>query len=144
MKIYLAAPLFTEAERAFNKELKNNLLNRKIHVFSPWDFCDGLSNRDIFIACSSKINDSDIMVAILDGSQVDDGTAWEIGYAYSKGIPIFGIRTDYRKGGEEGLVNCMITHSCVKIYRSLFDFDYDFKKDLENLNLGEKNEHKQR
>ena len=27
----------------------------------------------------------DVVVALLDGTQVDDGTAWEIGYAFAKG-----------------------------------------------------------
>jgi len=27
------------------------------------------------------------MIALLDGSQVDDGTAWEIGYFYAKRSP---------------------------------------------------------
>jgi nucleoside 2-deoxyribosyltransferase len=43
------------------------------------------------------------MIALLDGSQVDDGTAWEIGYFYSKKSPeqkIIGIRTDFRRAGE--------------------------------------------
>jgi nucleoside 2-deoxyribosyltransferase len=35
-------------------------------------------------------------VAACDGAQVDDGTAWEIGYAYGKNIQIFGLRTDAR------------------------------------------------
>ena len=49
-------------------------------------------------------------MALLDGTQVDDGTAWEIGYAYAKGLPIYGIRTDFRHAGETGhsTVNSMI------------------------------------
>jgi nucleoside 2-deoxyribosyltransferase len=35
-------------------------------------------------------------VAVCDGSQVDDGTAWEIGYAYGRNIQIFDLRTDAR------------------------------------------------
>ena len=48
------------------------------------------------------------MIALLDGPQVDDGTAWEIGYFYSKKSPeqkIIAIRTDFRRAGEsEGAV----------------------------------------
>jgi len=48
------------------------------------------------------------VIALLDGSQVDDGTAWEIGYFYAKKSPeqkILGIRTDFRRAGEcEGAV----------------------------------------
>lgn len=33
--------------------------------------------------------------AVLDGVDVDSGTAWEIGYAYARGKPIIGLRTDF-------------------------------------------------
>jgi hypothetical protein len=67
------------------------------------------------------------MIALLDGPQVDDGTAWEIGYFYAKKSPeqkIIGIRTDCRRAGEsEGaLVNAMIECSCDGIVRSREDF----------------------
>ena len=39
---------------------------------------------------------AEAVVAICDGPQVDDGTAWEIGYAYGKNIQIFALRTDAR------------------------------------------------
>lgn len=47
--------------------------------------------RDALVAC-------DLVVALLAGPQVDDGTAWEIGYAHAKGMPVIGIRTDFRFG----------------------------------------------
>ena len=128
--VYLAAPLFTEAEREFNLKLKNELSNMGFAVYSPWEFCDGLYINQIFKTCHQTIHKCDIMLAVLDGSQVDDGTAWEIGYAYHIVIPIFGIRTDYRHGGETGLVNCMISNSCKKIYRSFEEFRTNFKTDL--------------
>jgi nucleoside 2-deoxyribosyltransferase len=36
------------------------------------------------------------VVAILDGVDVDSGTAAEIGYAFAKGRPILGYRGDFR------------------------------------------------
>ena len=65
----------------------------------------------------TAIDDSDAVVALLDGPQVDDGTAWEIGYAYAKGKPIVGIRTDFRNAGDtsHGRVNAMIEGSCTVI-----------------------------
>ena len=48
------------------------------------------------------------MIAFLDGSQVDNGTSWEIGYFSAGKSPeqkIIGIRTDFRRAGEsEGAV----------------------------------------
>jgi len=67
-----------------------------------------------------------MVIALLDGSQVDDGTAWEIGYFYARKSPeqkIIGIRTDFRRAGEsEGaVVNPMIECSCDRIVRSRED-----------------------
>jgi len=49
------------------------------------------------------------MIALLDGSQVDDGTAWGIGYFTARKSPeqkIIGIRTDFRRVGKsEGTFN---------------------------------------
>ncbi len=33
-----------------------------------------------FSRCKSHLDDADMMLALFDGSMVDDGTAWEIGY----------------------------------------------------------------
>ncbi|MBR6299553.1 MAG: nucleoside 2-deoxyribosyltransferase, partial [Clostridia bacterium] len=59
-------------------------------------------------------------VALLDGAQVDDGTAWEIGYANARGIPVIGLRTDFRlcADSDDGLVNAMIQGSVVSMCRS--------------------------
>jgi nucleoside 2-deoxyribosyltransferase len=53
------------------------------------------------------------MVAILDGSQVDDGTAWEIGYAYARGLPVWGLRTDFRTVAHGPL--CRKRHDRVRV-----------------------------
>jgi nucleoside 2-deoxyribosyltransferase len=53
------------------------------------------------------LNSSDIVVAVLDGVDVDSGTAWEIGYAYAKGKPVIGLRTDFRTLSD-GVVNLMV------------------------------------
>ena len=67
--------------------------------------------------------DADIVIALLDGSQVDDGTAWEIGYFYAKESPeqkIIGVRTDCRRAGESvcAVVNAMLECSCNWIVKS--------------------------
>ena len=41
-----------------------------------------------------------MVIALFDGSQVDEGTVWEIGYFYGKKSPgqkMIGIRTDFRR-----------------------------------------------
>lgn len=46
--------------------------------------------------CMDALEACYIVVALLDGTRVDDGPAWELGFAYAKGIPVVGIRTDTR------------------------------------------------
>jgi nucleoside 2-deoxyribosyltransferase len=43
---------------------------------------------------------ADGVLAVLDGPDVDSGTAAEIGYAASRRLPVVGLRTDTRQSGE--------------------------------------------
>ncbi|MCD4704330.1 MAG: nucleoside 2-deoxyribosyltransferase domain-containing protein [Methanosarcinaceae archaeon] len=115
-KIYLAAPLFSQAERTFNASLHQLLDNRGFVVYLPQeDSEDNSSKRDdldqqrLFENNRDAIDECDIIVAVLDGgSDVDSGTAWEIGYAYAKGKTLLTLKTDFRTLGSEGIVNLMI------------------------------------
>src|ERR671914_789324 len=100
MNVYIAAPLFTEAERAFNVVLAHALEAQGHRVYLPQRDTSEAQGAGrtaaIFAANLSALNSADAVVAVCDGSQVDDGTAWEIGYAYSRDIQVFGLRTDTR------------------------------------------------
>ena len=100
MRVYLAGPLFTEAERAFNGTLAVRLEADGHTVYLPQREApetEGLERRrQIFGANVAALGSVDAVVAVCDGPQVDDGTAWEIGYAYARGIPAYGLRTDTR------------------------------------------------
>jgi nucleoside 2-deoxyribosyltransferase len=51
------------------------------------------------------IDRADALVAVLDGADVDSGTAAEIGYAFARSKRIVGYRGDSRRAGEnEGAV----------------------------------------
>ena len=65
----------------------------------------------------AAIDACDAVAALLDGTQVDDGAAWEIGYAHARGRPVVGIRTDFRNAGDttHGRVNAMTEGSCAGI-----------------------------
>jgi nucleoside 2-deoxyribosyltransferase len=43
-----------------------------------------IRRNSIFSRCKSHLDDADRMIALLDGPQVDDETAWEIGYFCAK------------------------------------------------------------
>lgn len=58
---------------------------------------------------------SKIIVAILDGVPVDTGTAFEVGYAFSRDIPVLGGRSDFRTFGELLRVDLMIQKACLEL-----------------------------
>lgn len=116
--IYQAGPLFTGAEKMWHKKFSARLEQAGHKVIWPGDLLTDRQIADaganatglIFEACRKGIERATCVVALLDGAQVDDGTAWEIGYAYAKGLPVYGIRTDFRRAGEtrHSRVNSMI------------------------------------
>ncbi|MGA3118906.1 MAG: nucleoside 2-deoxyribosyltransferase [Syntrophobacteraceae bacterium] len=83
---------------------------------------------EIFSRCKSHLDHADILIALLDGSQVDDGTAWEIGYFYAKKSPeqkIIGIRTDFRRSGEsQGAIHPQLYSLWPHAYLSLIRIEY--------------------
>ncbi len=120
--IYQAGPLFSQAEKEFHYKLSAALRSAGHEVVWPGDLLTeaeiaaagpGAIGR-IFSSCKEAIDRSTIVVALLDGPQIDDGTAWEIGYAYAKGLPIYGLRTDFRQAGDTKFnrMNSMI-ESCL-------------------------------
>jgi nucleoside 2-deoxyribosyltransferase len=100
MRLYVAAPLFTEAERAFNLVLARALEAEGHQIYLPQrdtpESHAAARTTTIFYANLAALRKADAVVAVCDGPQVDDGTAWEIGYAYGRNIQIFGLRTDTR------------------------------------------------
>jgi nucleoside 2-deoxyribosyltransferase len=67
-------------------------------------------NREIAARNCAAIDDADGVVAVLDGPDVDSGTAAEIGYAFARGKRIVGYRGDFRQGGdhEGSIVNLQV------------------------------------
>jgi nucleoside 2-deoxyribosyltransferase len=100
MKIYLAGPLFSTAERVFNARLAGLLREMNIEVWLPQESEQGsMSPRQIFEEDVQGIDWADVVVANMDGADPDSGTCWECGYAYHK-KPIVIFRTDFRLGYE--------------------------------------------
>lgn len=120
-KIYLAAPLFSEAECDFNRKLADILSGYAMQVHLPQDCGDSEHSRDISIQKEifeknlQAIDNVDIVVAVIDGADADSGTSWEIGYAFAKRKKIISIRTDFRHVGHNELVNLMLEQSSVVV-----------------------------
>ena len=135
MKIYLSAPLFTQVERRWNRLVAQGLERRiaGAEVILPQDFRVGSSFNKrsdfphLFKACADGVREADVMVAVVDGADVDSGTAFEMGIAYELGIPIVGVRTDYRESQQKG-VNLMIAGACTVLLREM-----SFGEDVDQL-----------
>jgi nucleoside 2-deoxyribosyltransferase/predicted secreted protein len=116
-RVYLAAPLFSRAERAFNREVRDLLEAALYEVYLPQEVGDNDAARSagdgraIFEHNLEALNGVDIVVAVIDGADADSGTAWEMGYAYARGIPVVALRTDFRRVGEAEAVNLMLEAS---------------------------------
>jgi nucleoside 2-deoxyribosyltransferase len=118
MKIYLAGPLgFSEAGRDFHNRVLIPALTKLGHeILDPWTLSDpvkiqtvvarpyGRAKRDAWRKLNAEIgannrnaiDTSDAIFAVLDGVDVDSGTASEIGYGFAVGKPILGYRGDFR------------------------------------------------
>ncbi len=135
MRIYFSAPLFTQMERRWNRQVAEALEAQitGAHVILPQDFkFDDAYNSPrafphIFTACVDAVREADVMVAVLDGPDVDSGTAFEMGVAYERGIPIVGVRTDFRESQDRG-VNLVIAGACAELLREM-----SFGEDLDLL-----------
>jgi nucleoside 2-deoxyribosyltransferase/predicted secreted protein len=119
-RVYIAAPLFSEAERAYNRALRDLLAEHLFSVFLPQengdtDIChrDLEATRAIFSFNLKALRSSDLVVAVCDGADADSGTAWEIGYAYAIGIPVVAVRSDFRMAGTHERVNLMLEESAL-------------------------------
>ncbi|MGO9872529.1 MAG: nucleoside 2-deoxyribosyltransferase [Acidimicrobiia bacterium] len=67
-------------------------------------------NRNLGARNAQLIDDCNAVLAVLDGCDVDSGTAAEIGYAAAKHKPVVGLRCDHRVTGdnEAALVNLQV------------------------------------
>jgi nucleoside 2-deoxyribosyltransferase len=132
-KIYLANPLgFSEAGRKFIDDAVIPALGKYGQVINPFKLIDPARvaaieampagadrlqawralNAEIGKLNQGHIDSSDVVFAVLDGVDVDSGTASEIGYAYARNKLIIGYRGDFRLSAdnEGGIVNLQVEH----------------------------------
>lgn len=113
-RVYLAAPLFSEAERAYNRTVAALLREHFFSVHLPQECGDSSAERsanhtkDIFTENLAALTEADVVVAVIDGADADSGTSWEMGYAYAQGTPVVALRTDFRQVGTTEQVNLML------------------------------------
>jgi hypothetical protein len=105
MEIYCAGPLFSQAERDFLASCARRLRGDRFFCFVPHE--EELrvepTPENVFDLDFEALRRADALLAWLDGPQVDDGTACEIGLFYglmrepgSRRKGIVGLATDLR------------------------------------------------
>jgi nucleoside 2-deoxyribosyltransferase len=120
MQIFLAAPLFNKAERKFNEEVAKDLREAGFDVWmaqeAPFIKEGSLEEKKkIYEKDVSALKGSEVLVAILDGVEVDSGVAFEMGFANALGKPIIGLKTDYRTFSPIEEINLILEVSIINI-----------------------------
>lgn len=112
MKLYLAAALFTSAERAYNAHLAAALRVCGHEVHLPQEH-QPAGARAIFQSDVQGVVGANVVVALCEGADPDSGTAWEMGLAYGMEKTVLLCRTDWRVSGDHGteVVNLMLSQS---------------------------------
>lgn len=129
--VYLAGPLFSEAERSFNVRL-TEMLEVLTKVYLP-QRDGGLMSEMVatgipchVAACRvfrrdmDAIKNADYLIAILDGRAIDEGVAFELGIAFSQAKRCVGLQTDSRRLAIWGN-NPMITGALEAVFLSVDD-----------------------
>jgi len=112
--VYLAGPSgFTEPGRRWHADVLRPAVEAAGYAaLDPWEAGAGLfdhavtvedlasANREAARRNVELIRRAAAVLAVLDGTDVDSGTAAEIGYAAALGTPVVGLRTDLRVTGD--------------------------------------------
>lgn len=115
---YVASPLgFSDTTRDYYRDIYLVRLRTVVDPIDPWGLTDAAEflhakddaeRYDVGLRAAERnveaIRRSSMVVAQLDGQEVDSGTASEVGYASGLGKPCVGIRTDLRQAGEAGMM----------------------------------------
>lgn len=123
-RAYVAGPLFDEGERWWIEKVDQLVADAGFVTFLPHRDNppkDEFNVRAIFENDKRGIDEADVVVANLNGVLTDDGTAWELGYAYAKGKYIIGLHTDWRMRFPHEVVNLMMECSMDRLVRNLDD-----------------------
>jgi len=124
--IYLAGPLFSEAERRFNLGLTHRLEALGFDIFlpqrdgverdrPPYDAMTPEERRHaMFHLDRTRILDADVFLFVLDGRVPDEGACVELGIAYCQKCLrngdklLVGLHTDTRAVFIDGRLNPMV------------------------------------
>jgi deoxyadenosine/deoxycytidine kinase/nucleoside 2-deoxyribosyltransferase len=141
LRVYLAGPLFSQAERRFNEELNQLVQGLGFETYFPQvdaglldemvrQGADLQQARDhIFQRNRDAVQRSDIILFVLDGRAPDEGACIEAAVGYALGKEVIGLKTDFRSS-EPGGNNLMVDG--ILQYRLAGDFE-QLRDQLERL-----------
>jgi hypothetical protein len=93
-RVYLAAPFFNLAERWVVEEVRNQLVDMGVPIFSPIHEIGEGPGEIVAPQDLAGLDECQVVLAILNGS--DAGTVFEVGYAVAKGIPVVALAQNMR------------------------------------------------
>jgi nucleoside 2-deoxyribosyltransferase len=116
-RAYIASPLgFSETTRAYYAERYLPAIAEHVEPVDPWSLSlpeefeaarethrEHAFGLDVGARNADAIRGARLLIAQLDGQEVDAGTAAEVGYATALGLPCLAVRSDLRQGGEPGM-----------------------------------------
>jgi nucleoside 2-deoxyribosyltransferase len=116
-RCYVASPLgFSEAGREYYAQRYLPALAEHVEPVDPWalttaqEFADASAagreqafGIEVGARNAEAIRGAQVVIAQLDGQEVDAGTAAEVGYAAALGLPCLAVRSDLRRSGEPGM-----------------------------------------
>lgn len=109
MNVYFAAPMFAKSELIYNSYLVEKIRQQypDLAIYLPQEN-DAINDKTAYadskmiaLADTQKVEESQLMIALLDGVTIDSGVASEVGIAYANQIPILGLYTDSRQLGAD-------------------------------------------
>ncbi len=130
-RVYLAGPLFSDAERTFNSLVAQGL-EEWADVYLPQrdgglmsemvkeGVASDVAACRVFKRDMDAILQADWLIAILDGRAIDEGVAFELGVAFSHAKRCLGLQTDSRRLASWGN-NPMITGALEIVFHSVDD-----------------------
>jgi len=136
--VYVSSPLgFSDLGRIALNQLYAQLSSDGMEIRDPWDWPgqrdptvkiktadllltarlggegrDWSVSHEIAARNVTELLAADVVLAVLDGADVDSGVAAEVGYAVASRKPVIGLRTDDRATADSDgyLVNLQLTH----------------------------------
>jgi len=132
MKAYLANGLFSLGDRLVNEQLAAAVREAvpDIALYVPQEN-DAINDKSAYAdslaiaqADLEMLQNSDVLIAVIDGVEIDSGVAAEIGAFSMLNRPIIGVMTDVRQQGRDNMqkIEALVRDGLENqfVYRNLF------------------------